>query len=458
MRRASATFRVVVALLVLAARARAEDEEPNSDAVEASIPDFVEKLPEPVQNVVQNMAESRDPPDRFMYSLLGLPRARFGSGTTWLPDASPLYAVIPHKNRWGILVHGNLYTGYNWFGSKRGGQRFMGRNTLVVAPFRTFRKSELSARLAISFEPFTIGNRGYPLILQAVQEKDGDWMYDKQYALDLFRELAVTWSWEVTRHWAATIYAAAAGEPALGPVTFTQRISASADPLAPLGFQVQEASHASFGVLTVGAFTRDIKLEASWFNGEVPGNKRYGLYLRRPDSYSVRFTYNPMRAWSAQVSYGFLERPVPEQPDRSDHKFSTSIAYTEWYGADAGFATTLSAAERVTTRGERSGAVLLEGYWNVDGHHALFGRAEVVQRTGIELALSSKTEGRYPVGTLAGGYVYYFGPLVSLAPGLGVRASMSPMAKALEPEYGTRLPLGVMVFAQLRTAALPIGS
>lgn len=449
--RACACLSVVLAW---AASARADD------PPETPIPAFVEKLPEPVQNAVEQMAESRDPPERFMVSLFDLPRARLGSGTTWLPDASPLYAVIPHVGRWGFLVHGNLYTGYNWFGSERGGKRFMGRNTLMVAPFRTFagRTRELSARIALSFEPLTIGNRGYPLILQAVQQRDGRWMYDRQYALDFFRELAVTWSWTITRDWAATVYAAAAGEPALGPVTFTQRISASPDPLAPLGFQVQEASHASFGVLTLGAFTRTFKLEASWFNGQVPGARRYGIHFRKPDSYAVRVQWNPRPAWSLQGSYGFLEGPVPEQPRRSDHRLSSSVSYTRWLGADAGLAATLSVAERITTTGQRNAALLAESYWNVDGHHAIFGRAELVQRTGIELALYDVGRARYPVGTLAAGYVYYFGPLVSLAPGLGVRASVSPMARALESAYGTRYPLGIMVFAQLRTAALPIGS
>lgn len=434
-------------LLVLPSTVAADESTP--------IPDFAESLPEGVQQVVQKMVESRDPPDRFLFSVFGLPRSRFGSGTTWLPDESPLYGSVPHIGKWGFMFTGNLFTGYDWFNSARGWRRFVGRNTLNMMVFRTFGKSELSARAAISFEPLTIGDRGYPLIAQTGQEQGGKPLHDRQYALDFFRELALTYTWEVSKNWAGTLYWALAGEPALGPVNFTQRISASADPMAPLVFQVQESSHASFGVLTVGAFTRKLKVEASWFNGRVPGSARYGLYIRKPDSYSLRVNYNPQPRWSLQTSYGFFERPVPSEPERSDHRLSASGTYTYWYAQDAGLATTLSIGERVTTKGATAASLMGEGYWNIDGHNAVFGRIELTQRTGFELALMNPSYDTYAVGTLAAGYVYYFGPFVSFAPGIGARASITPLAEELQPYYGTRLPVGVMVFGQLRTAALP---
>lgn len=425
-----------------------------------AVPDFVEALPQPVQNVVTNavanMVVSRAPPDRFLYSVFGLPRTRFGSGTTWLPDASPLYAAVPHIGRWGLLIHGNLYTGYNWYSSERGWRRFMGRNTLMGSVFRTFLHSELSFRLALSFEPLTIGKRGYPQILQTGQTSNGDRIADRMYALDFFRELAMTYSWEVTREWAATVYLAAAGEPALGPVTFTQRLSASADPLAPLGFQAQEQTHASFGVLTVGAFTRRFKIEASWFNGEVPRVRTYGIYLRKPDSYSVRLNWNPLAQWSLQVSYGFLEHPVQKEPDRSEHRTTASATYTQWRSNGSGISSTASFAERVSNTGDLNTAFMLEAYWNIDGHHSVFGRAELLQKSGKELILPEITSELFAVGSIAAGYVYYFGPFITLAPGLGVRASINPMEDDLSRFYGTQVAYGLMAFAQLRTSALPI--
>ncbi|MDB4988656.1 MAG: hypothetical protein JWN04_3834, partial [Myxococcaceae bacterium] len=116
-----------------------------SPKVPVDLPDFVENnLPKPIVDVVQGaadqMAESRAPPNKLLYGIFGLPRSRFGTGTAWLPDASPLYAAVPHVGKWGLLVNGNVYTGYNWYSSKRGGRRFMGRTTLMGSVFRTFQK------------------------------------------------------------------------------------------------------------------------------------------------------------------------------------------------------------------------------------------------------------------------------------------------------------------------------
>jgi hypothetical protein len=445
----------------------AEEAAPEPETVElppapVELPAFVqENLPEKVVDVMQGavdqMVQSRAPPNALLYGIFGLPRSRFGSGTTWLPDASPLHAAVPHMGKWGLLFHGNLYTGYNWYSSDRGGQRFMGRNTLMGALFRTFKQSELLLRLAMSFEPLTIGPRGYPQILQTGQTSNGKRIHDTMYALDFFRELAVTYQWEVTPKWAGLVYAALAGEPALGPVTFTQRVSASADPLAPLGFQAQEASHASFGVLTVGAFTRKLKLEASWFNGEVPGRYRFRISLRKPDSYSLRATWNPGAHWSMQASYGFLEKPVPSDP-RHQHRVSASATYTQWTQNDAGLAATLSFAERVDTDLNVSTAFMAEAYWNIDGNHAVFTRWELLQKSGQELVLKEPGTELYAVGSISGGYVYYFGPYITLAPGLGVRGSINPMEDDLAREYGSRVAYGVMAFAQLRTSALPVPS
>ncbi|MEY4514528.1 MAG: hypothetical protein RLZZ450_6650, partial [Pseudomonadota bacterium] len=442
-----------------------ENEKSDEKAVQAAqaeapehLPDFVEKLPQSVQdvvtNTVANMVVSRDPPNRFLFGIFGLPRGRFGSGTTWLPDASPLYAAVPHIGKWGLLVHGNVYAGYNWYSSDRGGQRFMGRNTLMGGVFRTFRRSELLFRLALSFEPLTIGKRGYPQILQTGQTTDGKRITDTMYALDFFRELALTYSWEVTPKWAGLIYGALAGEPALGPVTFTQRVSASADPLAPLGFQAQEPSHASFGVLTVGAFTRELKIEASWFNGEVPGSRRFGIYIRTPDSYSLRVAWNPHLFWSFQGSYGFLEHPVARAPNTSQHRLSFSTTYTKWQADGSGLASTASFAERISTNGDISTAFMVEAYWNIDGNHSVFGRGELLQKSGRELVLPEATDELFAVGSIAGGYIYYFGPYITLTPGLGLRASINPMENDLSRYYGTQVAYGLMAFAQLRTAAL----
>lgn len=419
------------------------------------VPDIVQKLPDGMQNMVANMVESRHPPPRFRRSVFGISRARFGVGTSWQPDESPLYAVLPNVKKWGFLGTGNLYTGYNWFGSERGDKRFMGRNNLSISALREHAKGEFVARVMLTFEPFTVGKRGYPLIAQSGATRDGVPVADRQQALEFFRELAVSYAYEVTGRWALSLYLAASGEPALGPGAFTHRVSASADPLAPISFQWQDATNTSYGVITFGAFSRDLKIEASWFNGRAPGERRWGIdMVRRPDSYAGRITWNFAPAFSAQISYGFLDSPEVLNPNVAQHRTSASLMWAETRGKKV-WAATASLAERVLSNGAASFAGLIEGYWNIDGHHALFSRLEAVQKTGIELVLEQPSRKKHAVGTVVAGYVYYFGPFISLEPGLGLRASVSPLARDLANDYGTRAPFGVMVYAQLRTAALP---
>src|SRR5262245_17507514 len=47
-----------------------------------------------------------------VYSL-NLPMGRNGSGTAWLPDASPMYAYMYHKSGWMFMLHENLFLRYN---------------------------------------------------------------------------------------------------------------------------------------------------------------------------------------------------------------------------------------------------------------------------------------------------------------------------------------------------------
>jgi hypothetical protein len=43
-----------------------------------------------------------------VYSL-NLPMNRNGSGTGWLPDASPMYGYMFHTSKWMYMLHGNLF-------------------------------------------------------------------------------------------------------------------------------------------------------------------------------------------------------------------------------------------------------------------------------------------------------------------------------------------------------------
>src|SRR5205085_854683 len=51
---------------------------------------------------------------------LGIPETRMGSGTAWLPDASPMHAAHYMLGRWTLMLHGKGFPQYDWQGGSRG--------------------------------------------------------------------------------------------------------------------------------------------------------------------------------------------------------------------------------------------------------------------------------------------------------------------------------------------------
>ena len=157
-----------------------------------------------------------------------------------------------------------------------------------------------------SAEPFT--SRNYPQLLQAAQHNVSGARSDRQHPHELIGELALQYGRALTRSMAAEVYVAAAGEPAIGPVMYLHRPSAAHDPAAPLGHHSQDVTHTTFGVVTVGVFTRAVKLEGSIFSGRHPDDVHTNLEFSdaRPDSYAARLTLNPSQSWNVAASAAYI--------------------------------------------------------------------------------------------------------------------------------------------------------
>src|SRR2546430_11055096 len=54
---------------------------------------------------------------------LGIPESRMGSGTSWLPDASPMHATHMVLGDWTLMLHGKGFAQYDWQGGPRGSNR-----------------------------------------------------------------------------------------------------------------------------------------------------------------------------------------------------------------------------------------------------------------------------------------------------------------------------------------------
>jgi len=385
---------------------------------------------------------------------LGIPEARMGSGTSWLPDASPMHATHFSLGRWSLMLHGLGFLQYDAQGGPRGSNQVGFVNWVMAAATRDLGDGQLQLRTMLSAEPWTIGGRGYPLLLQSGEGYQGRPLHDRQHPHDLFMELAALYDRAVGRNLGVSLYLAPVGEPAVGPPAFPHRPSAADDPLAPISHHWQDGTHVTFGVLTAGIFTRRVKVEGSWFNGREPDENRtdFDYAGRRLDSYSARLTVNPGERWSLSAWYAYLGSPESLHPGESLHRFGFAALTTQRVGVGGVWSSALiyGANDRIGT-GHPANSVLLESTLDLDRVNSLFGRAEYVRKSGEELAIpSTPPTTEYDVAAFALGYVRTVGTLAGLAAGVGVRGSVNFVPPSLDAVYGRRSPVGMAIFIRLR--------
>jgi hypothetical protein len=376
---------------------------------------------------------------------LGIPDARAGSGTAWLPDASPMHAAHFAAGKWSLMVHGIVAPLYDNQGGPRGADQFNVINWGMLTAQRPFGGSggRIALRAMASADPWTVGAKGYPLLLQSGESYKGAPLHDRQHPHDLWIELAALSEQPVARNLGALVYLAAVGEPALGPPAFQHRPSAESDPLAPLGHHWQDATHITYGVATAGVFTHALKLEASAFNGREPDGRRTDFDFRRIDSYSARIAVNPGERWSVSAWYAYLDSPEDLHPDESIHRYGAAVLTAQ---RDARFNGALVWGANARLGGPTSHSLLVEGDLEAWRGRHLFLRAERVRKTAQELVIGGVPPDRaYDLTSLVGGYLFERAAL-----GLGVRGSIGVVPASLEAEYGSRTPVGVAVFGRWR--------
>ena len=374
---------------------------------------------------------------------LGIPSTRHGSGTAWLPDDSPMRAIQRAIGGWALMLHGNVFVGYAAQGSDVGESEVASQNWFMAMASHPAAGGVFTARGMFSLEPLTLGDDGYPLLLQT-----GEGLVDRQHPHDLVMEAAVRYERELGGDLAFDVYAALAGEPAVGPVAFPHRPSAMPDPMAPLGHHWEDSTHISFGVLTAGVFTRRAKLEASWFNGREPDEERLDLDLRQPDSYATRLSVNPSAQWSLQASYAYLASPEATMPEVSVRRATASATHAMKLGHRRSLTATVGVGHNDPSEGPATEAALAEAALDLARLGTTFVRAEYVVKTGHDFELPME-HATLPLGAVSLGHVHPVATLGEVDAALGVRGSVGFVDEELGSRYGTRAPVGMMAFVQL---------
>jgi hypothetical protein len=308
---------------------------------------------------------------------------------------------------------------------------------------------DLLFRGMFTLEPWTVTDRGYPMLFQTGESYNGEPLVDRQHPHNFLMELASRYRHAIDGLTAFSIYAAASGEPALGPPAFMHRQSAMDDPAVPITHHWMDSTHISFGVVTLGVSRGDFQLEGSWFNGREPNQYRWDLKPPHLDSYSGRLSWNPGPQWSSQVSYGFLRSPEDLHPEESEHRATFSVMDTRRLEDDRVLATTLAWGQNIVD-GHGSNGFLAETDWQVSRLYTVFGRVENVQKTGEELNL--EPSGRaFDITDFSMGASreLLVDSKVQLA--LGGEVTYSVLPSSLDAIYG-RHPVGYWIFLRLRPA------
>ncbi len=443
MRRAGLCF-PVIALLVISSLAQNAD--PDKDMSEQN------QSAQTMPNVSgMNMNDA---------ALSSIPSFHASSGTAWQPASvtDPMWMIS--RGGWEFMFHGTVFITYNQQGGPRGEGKAESTNYLMTMQQHRLGSGTLLFRQMFSAESLTSPHPGFPELFQTGETYHGHPLVDHQHPHNVFAELAALYTLPVNENVTWLLYGGPSAEPALGPVTFMHRQSASEDPEAPLGHHLQDSTHTSFGVVTTGFIFNlskldlsklgFLKVEGSAFNGHEPNEERWSIQLAALDSWSFRVSAAPTRNWTGQYSYGRLSHPEALEPGDQQRQ-TASLEYNRQLSAGMGegyWATSLIWG-RVQKEFELFplNSYLLESTLNFFTRNYAYTRLELVDKD--ELFPEAATHPSYRIGAYTFGGVRDFVHNEHWQVGLGGDVTFYSKPAVLDPFYGDD-PVSFHVFIRVR--------
>ena len=373
------------------------------------------------------------------------PMGQMGSGTAWQPATSPMYMTHKFYGDWLFMFHGEAKIGVNAQGGPRGITKFESQNWIMPMAYRRVGAGTLQLRAMLSLEPLTLSGAGSPQLFQTGEVYKGEPIIDAQHPHDLFMELSAQYTVPLGERATWFTYFGFPGEPALGPVAFMHRLSASENPTAPLTHHLQDSTHISFGVLTTGFTYRWFKLEGSVFNGREPDERRYNFERGSFNSRSARLSFAPTPNWAFQVSHGFLRNP--EQLHEGDVRRTTaSVQYNRPFRRGNLAAAFIWGRNHESHDGE---IFNLNGYTfettaNVLDRNYLYTRLELVDKSGLlrhselhDLGFDHDVHPQFRIGAYTLGYVRDVWNTDKMSVGVGGDFTFYSKPAILDSVYGS---------------------
>ena len=375
------------------------------------------------------------------------PHQRVGSGTSWQPDDSPLFAIHWTRGPWSITSHGVAFLVYDRQGGPRGATRGVAPNWIMNTARRSWGRGDLDLRMMNSLDPATVRPRGYPQLFQTGETFRGRPLVDAQHPHDFFMELAGIYTWRAAPRVGVQVYAAPVGEPALGPVAFPHRVSAADIPVAVLGHHLQDSTHISFGVLSAGVIVRKVKLEGSWFNGHEPDEQRWGFDPLRLNSISGRVSYAAGPHWVFQASRGRLDDPEQLGAAHDVTRTTASALYAR--SRSRGMIAGALIWGRNDEEDDAEDSVTLEGSVTWRERTQLFGRLERVDRTGLIDVTDPESGPPVTITALTLGAAREVFRLATFPVSAGLAATVYDKPDLLDPLYGDE-PVSLYAYLRVR--------
>lgn len=378
-----------------------------------------------------------------------------GSGTSAEPDSPPVPMLMKSKGKWTLMFHANVFVLDEQQSSPRGGDKFFSTNWFMGMAQRPLGPGVFTARAMLSLEPATVTARQYPLLFQQGESAFGKPIVDGQHPHDFFMEIAALYDLKLGKNGLLSFYAAPIGDPAIGPMAYPHRASASEDPLAALGHHQQDSTHIAEDVVTVGATYRIARIEASGFHGREPDENRWNIGQGKIDSWSTRLTIQPGKNWSGQYSYGRIASPEGLFPYENQERMTASAMYNRPIHNGDWASSLIWGRTKSLQDNSIFNSYLLESTLRFLTRNHAWARIENADRSNELLLGDNPLPPNFqeqPIGRVQGytiGYDRDFDIVPHIRSALGMQVSVYGVPEFLKVAYGSH-PAGVTVFVRIR--------
>lgn len=377
------------------------------------------------------------------------------SGTDVQPDSTPTEMLMIQRSSWTFMFHGEVFLNDIQQSGPRSADKFFSTNWFMPMAQRKLGRGTLTLRTMLSLEPATVASERYPELFQQGETAFGRPIVDGQHPHNFFMEVAAIYDYHLSDNTVLSFYGAPVGDPALGPPAYPHRASASEDPIAPLDHHLEDSTHISDDVITLGITHGMFRVEASGFHGQEPDEYRWDIDAGKIDSWSTRVTVNPGENWSFQYSISDLASPEALFPHENIRRMTASLIYNRPIHDGNWNSMVLWGRNQSLQDGNVGNAYLLESTLRFLNKNNVWTRIENVDRTN-ELLLGETflppgfTERYFTrVQAYTAGYDRELGHVPHLSTALGAQFSWYGVPQVLQPLYGSH-PLGVVVFLRLR--------